>query len=101
MSAAAAPTPNTEQHLRKRLAASQIRMSERHPFFGALLMLAPVEITDSVPTAATDGRQLLFNPAFLQGLTTAELDGLVIHELLHCAFLHVPRRRDRDARAFA
>ena len=97
MSAAAELTPDTEQHLRKRLAASQIRMSERHPFFGALLMLAPVELTDTVPTAATDGRQLLFNPAFLQGLSTAELDGLVIHELLHCAFLHVPRRRDRDA----
>ena len=46
-------------HQRKRIAASQIRLSESLPFFGALLMMAPIVMSDSIPTAATNGRELL------------------------------------------
>jgi predicted metal-dependent peptidase len=60
------------------------------------MMMARSEITDKVDTAATDGRTLFFNAQFIAGLTAEELDGLVVHEVLHCALLHVPRRRTRD-----
>ena len=80
----------------RRIAASQVRLAERYPFFAALLMMAPVVITDSVLTAATDGRQLLFNPEFIEPLSADELDGLIVHELLHCALLHIPRRGERE-----
>ena len=80
----------------RRIAASQVRLAERYPFFAALLMMAPVVITDSVLTAATDGRQLLFNPEFIEQLSADELDGLIVHELLHCALLHIPRRGERE-----
>ena len=97
---AAPPMPSSPEelaaHVRKRLTACQFRLSDRHPFFGALLMMTPVVVTADVPTAATDGRDVLFNPTFVHGLATAELDALVVHELLHCALLHVPRRRERD-----
>jgi predicted metal-dependent peptidase len=80
----------------RRIAASQIRLTVSHPFFAALLMMAPVRITDSVETAATDGQELLFNPAFMAPLSAEQLDGLVVHEVLHCALMHIPRRRGRD-----
>ena len=100
VTAAAPPMPSSPEvlaaHVRKRLTACQFRLSDRHPFFGALLMMTPIVVTADVPTAATDGRDVLFNPTFVHGLATAELDALVVHELLHCALLHVPRRRERD-----
>ncbi len=83
-------------HVRRRLQASQLRLSDHHPFFGALLLMAPVEVTDAFETAATDGERLYFNPAFVEPLNTEQLDGLVVHELLHCALQHMHRRGDRD-----
>jgi len=66
------------------------------PFFGSLVFkLKPVE-TDSVPTMATDGKELLYNKDFVNQLTSAQLIGVLCHELLHCAFLHHLRRGDRD-----
>ena len=81
---------------RKRIAASQIRLSESFPFFGALLMMAPIVMTNTIPTAATNGRDLLFNADFVHSLNAKELDGILVHELLHLALLHVPRRGVRD-----
>jgi predicted metal-dependent peptidase len=83
-------------HQRKRISASQIRLSESLPFFGALLMMAPIVMSDSIPTAATNGRELLFNATFVHTLNANELDGVIVHELLHLALLHVPRRGLRD-----
>ena len=85
-----------ETRIRRRLQASQLRLSEHHPFFGSLLLMAPVEVTDRFDTAATDGERIYFNPAFVEPLTSAQLDGLVVHELLHCAFLHGLRRGTRE-----
>ena len=81
---------------RKRIAASQIRLSESFPFFGALLMMAPIVMTNTIPTAATNGRDLLFNADFVHSLNAQELDGILVHELLHLALSHVPRRGVRD-----
>jgi predicted metal-dependent peptidase len=80
----------------RRVSASQMRLTASHPFFAALMMMAPIRMTESVGTAATDGESLFFNPAFIAPLTAAELDGLIVHEVLHCALMHVPRRRGRD-----
>src|SRR5205085_500100 len=48
------------------------------------------------PTAATDGRDIFINPRFWNGLTPAERLGLLAHEVLHAALLHVPRRGKRN-----
>jgi predicted metal-dependent peptidase len=87
---------SSDAQIRRRLTASQMRLMDRHPFFGALLLMAPVVVTDEFPTAATDGARLFFNPHFVAPLTSAQLDGLVVHELLHCALLHRQRRGARD-----
>jgi predicted metal-dependent peptidase len=36
------------------------------------------------------------NPDFMETLSPAELDGLMLHEVLHAALLHVPRRAVRE-----
>lgn len=80
----------------RRISASQIRLSASHPFFASLMMMAPIRLTESIETAATDGESLLFNPRFIAPLSPPELDGLIVHEVLHCALLHVSRRRGRE-----
>lgn len=85
-------TPDTE----KRLQGAMIRIRGDHPFFGTLGLFAELVITEDIGTAATDGKRLLFNPAFVAQQDTPRLCGLLAHELLHAALLHVPRRGVRD-----
>lgn len=69
----------------------------RAAFFACLaLRLTPNPCWD-VPTMATDGKRLEYNPAFVAGLTPDELLGVVAHETLHCALGHHARRGSRDA----
>ena len=89
--------PVDESHQARRISASQMRLLVSHPFFAALMMMAPIRLTESVRTAATDGASLFFSPSFIAPLSPPELDGLIVHEVLHCALMHVPRRRGRDA----
>ena len=46
---------------------------------------------------AKDGRRLVYNPAFVEKLTPAELEGVLAHEVMHCCLAHHCRRGERDA----
>ena len=81
----------------KRLQGAVLRIRGDHPFFGTLALFAEFKVTDDVETAATNGKVLWFNPSFVEKQSTPQLCGLVVHELLHAALQHVPRRRERDS----
>jgi predicted metal-dependent peptidase len=83
-------------NIEERLQSARIRMRSRHPFFGTLLFHATTILTEQIPTACTDGRNLYFNPAFIEPLSRQELDGLLHHEVLHAALLHCQRRGTRN-----
>ena len=54
-----------------------------HPRYTALagvLMLGEKTIEEDIPTACTNGRDVKYGRAFVDGLTDAELRGLVLHE---------------------
>lgn len=73
----------------------------RHPStcaFAGVVMRGEnkVIIDGSVPTACTDGKNKKYGIDFLMGLSKQERVGLVYHENLHDAFLHM--HRDRDLR---
>ena len=78
------------------ISASVIRIRSRAPFFGALILFANIEENLDIPTAATDGKKVYFNPKFLATLSPNELDGVMLHEVLHAALLHNERRGERD-----
>ena len=44
--------------------------------------------SEQVPTAATDGKQILFNPKFFMSLTAEERVFLMLHETMHVAYMH-------------
>ena len=77
---------------------SLLRLRSKSPFFATLSLFAPFRADASHPTAATDGVEVIYNPAFIDQLPAAQVDGVMLHEVLHAALLHVPRRGFRDAK---
>ena len=77
---------------------SLLRLRSKSPFFATLSLFAPFRADASHPTAATDGVEVIYNPDFIDKLPTAQVDGVMLHEVLHAALLHVPRRGFRDAK---
>jgi predicted metal-dependent peptidase len=49
-----------------------------------------------VDTLATDGKQLVYNPEFINRFSLEEHIGLVAHEVMHLALAHHARRGHRD-----
>ena len=63
----------------ERAKVSMIR-DPRFAYLAGIFMLGTTEVNDSVPAAATNGRDVTFNPEFVAKLSDAELRGLVYHE---------------------
>lgn len=82
--------------LERRITAAILRLQTQSPFFATLALFTHIHITATVETAATDGRDIFLNPTAVQILSPPALDGLLLHEVLHAALLHVPRRKSRD-----
>lgn len=58
--------------------------------------MTPVEVNEQVPTAGTDGAVVVINEDFWRTLSYEEQVAIFLHEMLHLALLHVPRRGMRD-----
>lgn len=87
-----------EAQLERAISAAMLHLRRHSPFFATLCLFARLRPTDSIPTAATDGKDIFYNPTWLSTLlpTPARLRGLLIHEVLHAALLHVQRRGGRE-----
>ena len=86
----------TIQENERLLSASLLRLRMKAPFFATLALFARFVATSSISTAATDGLNIYYNPDFLKPLSSAEQDGLLLHEVLHAALLHTVRRGVRE-----
>jgi predicted metal-dependent peptidase len=75
-------------------ARTQLVLSQ--PFFGVLALRLHLMEDASLPTMATDGTSILFNPTFVESLTQKQLQGVLAHEVMHCACGHPWRRDNRD-----
>ena len=69
-----------------------------HPFFGALaLRLTPIP-DETIETACTNGVNIKYNPKWFLKLKPPQRCGLIAHEVMHVALLHMLRREGRDSR---
>lgn len=78
------------------ISASLLRLRMKSPFFATLALFAQFIPRPTCPTAATNGKDIFFNEAFLRSLPPAQLDGVLLHEVLHAALMHCLRRGERD-----
>jgi len=93
--------PAIDAKARDALVTSRIRLIFTNPFFGHLAMQLRLENADEwCGTAATDGRKFYYNSKFIMLLKEYEVDFLVGHEILHCAYDHFGRREYRDPQIF-
>lgn len=90
--------PHQHQDVDRRLALAVRSIVAGHPFFGTLALFACYEVNDTVARAATDGMTIWFSPAFVEQISQKQLEGVLVHELLHCALDHFGRRGKRDPR---
>ena len=67
-----------------------------HPFFGSLLFRLKERECRSIPTMATDGVSVFYNPDFVETLNAATLAGTLAHEVMHPALQHHVRRSGRN-----
>jgi predicted metal-dependent peptidase len=84
----------------QRVRGSLLRLRGKSPFLATLALFASFRADSSHPTAATDGREVIYNPQFLESLPLEQVDGVLMHELLHAALLHVTRRGWRNPKGF-
>ena len=85
-----------EQDLALMKAKLQFMGHEGATFFTTILVSLKHEYSDEVPTAATNGLKIVFNPQFFMSLKPQERVGLLMHEVLHVAMSHMLRLGDRD-----
>ena len=80
----------------RRLSRARTQLLLKHPFFGCIAMKMKMELSTDIPTAATNGKRVLYNPEFVETLSDDELIFLVAHECFHPMLDHCTRRGDRD-----
>jgi predicted metal-dependent peptidase len=87
--------PQQQQTTAQKLTRAKVRILLEQPFFGTLALRLKL-VPGCLPTMATDGSRIVYNPAFVDQLKPAELEGTLAHEVLHCALGHQCRRGQRD-----
>ncbi len=89
--------PKIDYDARERMVLARIGLLLRHSFFGNLATrLKLVNADEWCSTAATDGFNMYYNSKFIMMLKPKEVEFLFGHELLHCCYIHLDRRVDRD-----
>jgi len=79
-----------------RLDLSYSKLGLREPFIAAVMTRVKREVTEAVPTAATNGTVVKYNPQFMDKWNDEQLFGLTLHESLHVVLMHMWRRDGRD-----
>ncbi len=68
----------------------------KFPHLGVTMSGLRIETTDSIPTACTDGSTVYYSPKFFERLTYDQQVFVMAHEILHVAFDHIWRSKDKE-----
>lgn len=81
------PIMNSQQRVTK--SHISIMRSKQFCLFAGVLAVGKVTFTEDLPTAATNGRDVMYNPTFIETLNDKQLTFVVLHEALHKVFQHM------------
>ena len=80
-----------------KLTTARIGLLLKAPFFGNMATrMRLIDASDWCPTAATNGRDFMYNKDFVTKLSTKKLEFLFAHEICHAIFDHFGRVGSRD-----
>jgi predicted metal-dependent peptidase len=80
------------------LRRARLALLDREWFFGTVALNLNLVADPTIPTYATDGRNLYYNPNLVLQESLQEVVTEVAHELGHIIYQHLTRRGDRDER---
>ena len=75
---------------------ARITLLLRHAFFGNMATRLNIVCDNNIQTAATDGKNFIYNESFIMSLNKEEMLFLFGHEVLHNVFEHHYRRDNRN-----
>lgn len=84
----------------RKITAARTALVLEQPFFGVLALGLKMKEDAGCGTAWTDGRNLGYDPAFIDPLSIEECKALLVHEVMHCAMGHPWRRDGRNMKAW-
>ena len=81
-----------------RITRQKIQLQKQSPFFAHLVMnLTITENNEAVPTMGVDcSGNMVYNKEFVKTLTDEQLKGVLCHEVMHVALLHLLRLGKKD-----
>lgn len=89
-----------DQHVveavKRAISDAKIYLLMKCPFVGAVSTRIDFVLTYKIPTAATDGRTIYYNPNFFKDLNKGEIVFVIGHEILHIVYDHVFRRGNKN-----
>ena len=81
----------------EKLTTARVGLLLKAPFFGNMATrMRLIDASDWCPTAATNGRDFMYNKKFIEKLSVKKLEFLFGHEICHCVFDHFGRVGSRD-----
>ena len=80
-----------------KLTTARVGLLLKAPFFGNMATrMRLIDASDWCPTAATNGRDFMYNKDFINKLSTKKLEFLFAHEICHAVFDHFGRLGSRS-----
>ena len=80
----------------KKMTLARSKLLLDHPFFGVLAIKLTLREDPAIETAGTDGKELIYNPKWIEELSLPQTIGLVAHEVMHLALGHPWRKEKRE-----
>ena len=72
------------------------RLLVKYPFFGSVVANSNFIAEPAVGTAGTDGKNIYYNPNFIESITDDQQTFIFAHEICHIAFEHIFRSEGKD-----
>ena len=72
------------------------RLLVKYPFFGSVVANSNFIAEQAVGTAGTDGKNIYYNPNFIESITDDQQTFIFAHEICHIAFDHIFRSEGKD-----
>jgi predicted metal-dependent peptidase len=94
--------PVTSEHdkIMERAKLDVFLADQNNAFLTSLLCTMTIEWSEKIPTACTDGLQMLFNPDWFMSLPMDTRPTIILHELWHVGYLHIIRGQGLEKRRF-
>ena len=83
-----------------KMTAARTSLVLEQPFFGSLALSLKMQADSTCKTAYVNGRELGYNPAWIENLNHDQVTALVAHEVMHCAMGHPWRRDGRNMKGW-